>query len=67
VIIAGRMIARRAYLRWRSSFVYQSAMHGAVPDSPLNAESFDQLIAQGQAIAGSVENGERLPSQENRN
>jgi alkanesulfonate monooxygenase SsuD/methylene tetrahydromethanopterin reductase-like flavin-dependent oxidoreductase (luciferase family) len=49
------MIARRAYLRWRSSFVYLSAMHGALPDSPLNVESFDQLIGQGQAIAGSVD------------
>ena len=48
-------IARRAYLRWRSSFVYLSAMHGALPDSPLNVESFDQLIEQGQAIAGSVD------------
>src|SRR5580700_6753099 len=48
-------IARRAYLRWRSSFVYLSAMHGALPDSPLNVESFDQLIRQGQAIAGSVD------------
>jgi alkanesulfonate monooxygenase SsuD/methylene tetrahydromethanopterin reductase-like flavin-dependent oxidoreductase (luciferase family) len=48
-------MARRAYLRWRSSFVYLSAMHGAAPDSPLNVESFDQLIGQGQAIAGSVD------------
>jgi alkanesulfonate monooxygenase SsuD/methylene tetrahydromethanopterin reductase-like flavin-dependent oxidoreductase (luciferase family) len=48
-------IARRAYLRWRSSFVYLSAMHGALPDSPLNVESFDQLVAQGQAVAGSVD------------
>jgi alkanesulfonate monooxygenase SsuD/methylene tetrahydromethanopterin reductase-like flavin-dependent oxidoreductase (luciferase family) len=48
-------IARHAYLRWRSSFVYLSAMHGALPDSPLNVESFDQLIRQGQAIAGSVD------------
>jgi alkanesulfonate monooxygenase SsuD/methylene tetrahydromethanopterin reductase-like flavin-dependent oxidoreductase (luciferase family) len=48
-------IARRAYLRWRSSFVYLSAMHGALPDSPLNVESFDELIRQGQAIAGSVD------------
>jgi alkanesulfonate monooxygenase SsuD/methylene tetrahydromethanopterin reductase-like flavin-dependent oxidoreductase (luciferase family) len=48
-------IAKRAYLRWRSSFVYLSAMHGALPDSPLNVQSFDQLIGQGQAIAGSVD------------
>jgi alkanesulfonate monooxygenase SsuD/methylene tetrahydromethanopterin reductase-like flavin-dependent oxidoreductase (luciferase family) len=48
-------IAKRAYLRWRSSFVYLSAMHGALPDSPLNVESFGQLIGQGQAIAGSVD------------
>jgi alkanesulfonate monooxygenase SsuD/methylene tetrahydromethanopterin reductase-like flavin-dependent oxidoreductase (luciferase family) len=48
-------IARRAYLRWRSSFIHLSAMHGALPDSPLNVESFDQLIGQGQAIAGSVD------------
>jgi alkanesulfonate monooxygenase SsuD/methylene tetrahydromethanopterin reductase-like flavin-dependent oxidoreductase (luciferase family) len=49
------MIARRAYLRWRASFVYLSALNGALPDSPLNVESFDQLIRQGQAIAGSPE------------
>jgi len=48
-------IARRAYLRWRASFVHLSAMNGALPDSPLNVESFDQLIRQGQAIAGSPE------------
>jgi len=46
-------IARRAYLRWRSSFVYLSAMNGTVPDSPLNVDSFDTVISQGQAIAGS--------------
>jgi alkanesulfonate monooxygenase SsuD/methylene tetrahydromethanopterin reductase-like flavin-dependent oxidoreductase (luciferase family) len=45
--------ARRAYLRWRSSFNYLSEMHGTKPDSPLNAESFDRLMDQGQAIAGS--------------
>jgi alkanesulfonate monooxygenase SsuD/methylene tetrahydromethanopterin reductase-like flavin-dependent oxidoreductase (luciferase family) len=48
-------IAKRAYLRWRSSFVYLSAMHGTLPDSPLNVQSFDQLIGQGQAFAGSVD------------
>jgi len=46
-------IARRAYLRWRSSFSYLFEMHGTLPESPLRAESFDALIAQGQAIAGS--------------
>jgi hypothetical protein len=30
-------------------------MHGTLPDSPLRAESFDALIRQGQAIAGSAE------------
>jgi alkanesulfonate monooxygenase SsuD/methylene tetrahydromethanopterin reductase-like flavin-dependent oxidoreductase (luciferase family) len=48
-------IARRAYLRWRSSFIHLSAINGAQPDSPLNVESFDQLIGQGQAIAGSAD------------
>jgi alkanesulfonate monooxygenase SsuD/methylene tetrahydromethanopterin reductase-like flavin-dependent oxidoreductase (luciferase family) len=48
-------IARRAYLRWRSSFSYLFEMHGTLPDSPLRAESFDALIRQGQAIAGSAE------------
>jgi alkanesulfonate monooxygenase SsuD/methylene tetrahydromethanopterin reductase-like flavin-dependent oxidoreductase (luciferase family) len=48
-------IARRAYLRWRSSFVYLSAMHGTLPASPLNVESFDKVIEQGQAIAGSAD------------
>jgi alkanesulfonate monooxygenase SsuD/methylene tetrahydromethanopterin reductase-like flavin-dependent oxidoreductase (luciferase family) len=45
--------ARRSYLRWRSSFNYLSEMHGTKPDSPLNVDSFDQLMDQGQAIAGS--------------
>jgi alkanesulfonate monooxygenase SsuD/methylene tetrahydromethanopterin reductase-like flavin-dependent oxidoreductase (luciferase family) len=48
-------IARRAYVRWRESFVHLSAIHGAKPDSPLNVETFDRLIEQGQAIAGSAE------------
>jgi alkanesulfonate monooxygenase SsuD/methylene tetrahydromethanopterin reductase-like flavin-dependent oxidoreductase (luciferase family) len=48
-------IARRAYLRWRTSFCYLHEMHGTPPNSPLNAASFDKLIEQGQAIAGSHE------------
>ena len=48
-------IARRAYLRWRTSFCYLHDMHGTPPASPLNVESFDKLIEQGQAIAGSPE------------
>jgi alkanesulfonate monooxygenase SsuD/methylene tetrahydromethanopterin reductase-like flavin-dependent oxidoreductase (luciferase family) len=47
--------ARRAYLRWRSSFTYLSEMNGTMPNSPLRVESFDALIGQGQAIAGSPE------------
>jgi alkanesulfonate monooxygenase SsuD/methylene tetrahydromethanopterin reductase-like flavin-dependent oxidoreductase (luciferase family) len=46
-------IARRAYLRWRTSFCYLHDLHGTPPASPLNVESFDKLIEQGQAIAGS--------------
>jgi alkanesulfonate monooxygenase SsuD/methylene tetrahydromethanopterin reductase-like flavin-dependent oxidoreductase (luciferase family) len=52
---AALAIARRAYLRWRASFTYLSEMHGTLPNSPLRVESFDALIAQGQAIAGSPE------------
>jgi alkanesulfonate monooxygenase SsuD/methylene tetrahydromethanopterin reductase-like flavin-dependent oxidoreductase (luciferase family) len=48
-------IARRAYLRWRASFTYLSELNGTMPNSPLRAESFDVLIGQGQAIAGSPE------------
>jgi len=48
-------IARRAYLRWRASFVYLSEMNGSKPDSPLNVESFDVVVDKGQAIAGSPE------------
>ena len=48
-------IARRAYLRWRASFTYLSELNGTMPNSPLRAESFDALIGQGQAIAGSPE------------
>lgn len=46
-------IARRAYLRWRASFTHLSELNGTLPDSPLRVESFDALIDQGQAIAGS--------------
>ena len=45
--------ARRAYLRWRHSFTYLHDMHGTQVGSPLRAESFDALVKQGQAIAGS--------------
>jgi alkanesulfonate monooxygenase SsuD/methylene tetrahydromethanopterin reductase-like flavin-dependent oxidoreductase (luciferase family) len=48
-------VARRAYLRWRASFVYLSALNRVLPDSPMNVESFDHLIRQGQTIAGSPE------------
>jgi alkanesulfonate monooxygenase SsuD/methylene tetrahydromethanopterin reductase-like flavin-dependent oxidoreductase (luciferase family) len=48
-------IARRAYLRWRASFTYLSEMNGTLPQSPLRVDSFDTLITQGQAIAGSPE------------
>jgi alkanesulfonate monooxygenase SsuD/methylene tetrahydromethanopterin reductase-like flavin-dependent oxidoreductase (luciferase family) len=48
-------IARRAYMRWRSSFTYLSEMNGTMPDSPLCVESFDELVTQGQAVAGSPE------------
>ncbi len=48
-------IARRAYLRWRASFTYLSELNGTLPDSPLRVDSFDALIKQGQAIAGSPE------------
>jgi len=48
-------IARRAYLRWRASFTYLSELNGTLPDSPLRVDSFDELIGQGQAIAGAPE------------
>lgn len=48
-------VARRAYLRWRASFTYLSEMNGTLPQSPLRTDSFDTLIKQGQAIAGSPE------------
>jgi alkanesulfonate monooxygenase SsuD/methylene tetrahydromethanopterin reductase-like flavin-dependent oxidoreductase (luciferase family) len=50
---AALTVARRAYLRWRASFTYLSELNGTLPDSPLRANSFDDLIGQGQAIAGS--------------
>ena len=50
---AALAIARRAYLRWRSSFTYLHDLHGTDVQSPLRAASFDRLIEQGQAIAGS--------------
>jgi alkanesulfonate monooxygenase SsuD/methylene tetrahydromethanopterin reductase-like flavin-dependent oxidoreductase (luciferase family) len=45
--------ARRAYLRWRHSFTHLHDLHGTQVGSPLRADSFDALVAQGQAIAGS--------------
>jgi alkanesulfonate monooxygenase SsuD/methylene tetrahydromethanopterin reductase-like flavin-dependent oxidoreductase (luciferase family) len=46
-------IARRSYLRWRTSFTYLHDMHGTQVGSPLRADSFDTLMKQGQAVAGS--------------
>jgi alkanesulfonate monooxygenase SsuD/methylene tetrahydromethanopterin reductase-like flavin-dependent oxidoreductase (luciferase family) len=48
-------IARRAYLRWRSSFAHLWEMNGTRPNSPLDTDGFDIVISQGQAIAGSPE------------
>jgi len=48
-------IARRAYLRWRSSFTHLFQKFGTQPDSPLRVNAFDDLIKQGQGIAGSPE------------
>lgn len=50
---AGLAVARRAYPRWRASFVLLHERHGAQPASTLNAKDFDALARQGQAIAGS--------------
>jgi alkanesulfonate monooxygenase SsuD/methylene tetrahydromethanopterin reductase-like flavin-dependent oxidoreductase (luciferase family) len=49
----GLRVARRAYLRWRDSFEHLHVKHGIPVASPLRAESFDRLVEQGQAIAGS--------------
>lgn len=46
-------VARRAYLRWRTSFTYLHDMHGTPVGSPLRVDSFDTLMRQGQAAAGS--------------
>jgi alkanesulfonate monooxygenase SsuD/methylene tetrahydromethanopterin reductase-like flavin-dependent oxidoreductase (luciferase family) len=48
-------IARRAYLRWRLSFTHLFQKFGTQPDSPLRVNAFDDLIKQGQGIAGSPE------------
>ncbi len=50
---AALTIARRAYLHWRRSFSHAWELNGALPNSPLRVDSFDLLIKQGQAIAGS--------------
>ena len=49
---AALAVARRAYLRWRHSFNYLHEMHGTLPQSSLNVDSFDILMAQGQGVAG---------------
>jgi alkanesulfonate monooxygenase SsuD/methylene tetrahydromethanopterin reductase-like flavin-dependent oxidoreductase (luciferase family) len=48
-------IARRAYLKWRSSFTHLFKKFGTAPESPLNVDAFDTLVSQGQGIAGSPE------------
>jgi alkanesulfonate monooxygenase SsuD/methylene tetrahydromethanopterin reductase-like flavin-dependent oxidoreductase (luciferase family) len=48
-------IARRAYLKWRTSFTHLFKKFGTAPDSPLNVDAFDTLVSQGQGIAGSPE------------
>jgi alkanesulfonate monooxygenase SsuD/methylene tetrahydromethanopterin reductase-like flavin-dependent oxidoreductase (luciferase family) len=50
-----KKIARRAFLRWRASFVHLSELNGSKPNSPLDVDSFDILADQGQAVAGSSE------------
>jgi alkanesulfonate monooxygenase SsuD/methylene tetrahydromethanopterin reductase-like flavin-dependent oxidoreductase (luciferase family) len=57
-------IARRAYLRWRASFTYLSELNGTLPQSPLRVDSFDTLIKQGQAIAGSPETVRKFLAQQ---
>ncbi len=52
---AAMRVARRAYLRWRHSFSYLHELHGTQVQSPLRADSFDTVMEQGQAIAGTPE------------
>jgi alkanesulfonate monooxygenase SsuD/methylene tetrahydromethanopterin reductase-like flavin-dependent oxidoreductase (luciferase family) len=48
-------IARRAYPRWRASFMHLHDLHGTVPGSSLRAGSFDELAGRGLGVAGSPE------------
>jgi alkanesulfonate monooxygenase SsuD/methylene tetrahydromethanopterin reductase-like flavin-dependent oxidoreductase (luciferase family) len=51
---AARKIARRAYPRWRNSFRWLFARHGAEPRiAGLYPETFDGLMAIDNGIAGS--------------
>jgi alkanesulfonate monooxygenase SsuD/methylene tetrahydromethanopterin reductase-like flavin-dependent oxidoreductase (luciferase family) len=53
---AARAIARRAYPRWRASFRWLFARHGAEPRiAGLYPPSFDELMAIDNGIAGSPE------------
>lgn len=45
-------IGRRAYAKWYASFMYLWVRHGAKPRFATFCESFDELVARGQAIAG---------------
>jgi hypothetical protein len=42
-------------LRWRSSFTHLFRQFGTQPESPLRVNAFDDLIRQGQGVAGSPE------------
>lgn len=46
-------IGRRAYAKWYESFMYLWIRHDAKPRFATFCESFDELVARGQGIAGS--------------
>jgi alkanesulfonate monooxygenase SsuD/methylene tetrahydromethanopterin reductase-like flavin-dependent oxidoreductase (luciferase family) len=45
-------IGRRAYQRWYGSFMYLWRKHAAKPQFASFPETFDELLARGQAAAG---------------
>lgn len=57
-------IARRAYKKWLSSFMYLWNLHGQKPKVGGYPEDFDGLVAEGRGIAGSPETVLKLLSEQ---
>ena len=65
MVIAGTdaealQLARRAYARWWSGFIYLWKMRGIKPPFTTYVEDFDEVLKNGQAIVGAPDTVRRI-------